>query len=97
MAPLPKGEQGVNSVQQSLAAIKWPKRAHPGALTKAGQERTPWLTRPELPLNKAACQCCLTWKDLAKQLPFRVNIFFKQVEQRQTGCDPFFMPLVEQK
>ena len=41
---MPKGEQGVNSVQQSLAAIKWPKRAHPGALTKAGQERTPWLT-----------------------------------------------------
>ena len=24
--------------------IKWPKRAHPGALTTAGQERTPWLT-----------------------------------------------------
>ena len=41
--PAPKGEQGA-SVQQSQAAIKWPERAHPGALTKAGQERTPWLT-----------------------------------------------------
>ena len=26
------------------APVKWPKRAHPGALTQAGQERTPWLT-----------------------------------------------------
>ena len=25
--------------------IRWPKRAHPGALSEAGQERTPWLTR----------------------------------------------------
>ena len=25
--------------------IRWPKRAHPGALAEAGQERTPWLTR----------------------------------------------------
>ena len=25
--------------------IRWPKRAHPGALSEAGQERTLWLTR----------------------------------------------------
>ena len=25
--------------------IRWPKRAHPGALSEAGQARTPWLTR----------------------------------------------------
>ena len=25
--------------------IRWPKKAHPGALSEAGQERTPWLTR----------------------------------------------------
>ena len=25
-------------------AVKWPRRAHPGALSAAGQERTPWLT-----------------------------------------------------
>ena len=35
---------GACSDQQHLTSIKWPKRAHPGALTDAGQERTPWLT-----------------------------------------------------
>ena len=25
--------------------VRWPKKAHPGALSEAGQERTPWLTR----------------------------------------------------
>ena len=25
-------------------AIRWPRQSHPGALTPAGQERTPWLT-----------------------------------------------------
>ena len=29
---------------QEQAAFQWPKRAHPGALSPAGQERTPWLT-----------------------------------------------------
>ena len=24
--------------------IRWPRQSHPGALTPAGQERTPWLT-----------------------------------------------------
>ena len=28
-----------------LLPIRWPKRAHPGALSEAGRERTPWLTR----------------------------------------------------
>ena len=42
--PTPCSGQGVSSDQQHQAAIKWPKRSHPGALTKAGQERTPWLT-----------------------------------------------------
>ena len=35
---------GASSDQQHLTSIKWPKRAHPGALTDAGRERTPWLT-----------------------------------------------------
>jgi len=39
--PMP---EGACSDQQHLTSIKWPKRAHPGALTDAGQERTPWLT-----------------------------------------------------
>ena len=42
--PTPSGGQGGCSDQQEPAAVKWPKRAHPRALTKAGQERTPWLT-----------------------------------------------------
>ena len=25
--------------------VRWPKKAHPGALSEAGQERAPWLTR----------------------------------------------------
>ena len=41
---MPGGGQRDSSNHQTLAAITWPKRAHPGALTKAGQERTPWLT-----------------------------------------------------
>ena len=36
--------EGACSDQQHLTSIKWPKRAHPGALTDAGQERRPWLT-----------------------------------------------------
>ena len=39
--PMP---EGACSDQQHLTSIKWPKRAHPGALTDAGRERTPWLT-----------------------------------------------------
>ena len=35
---------GACSGSQHPSSIKWPKRAHPGALTDAGQERTPWLT-----------------------------------------------------
>ena len=31
-------------VQEELP-FSWPKKAHPGALSEAGQERTPWLTR----------------------------------------------------
>ena len=42
--PMPGGGQENCSDPQELAAVKWPKRAHPGAPTKAGQERTPWLT-----------------------------------------------------
>ena len=36
--------EGACSGPQHPSSIKWPKRAHPGALTDAGQERTPWLT-----------------------------------------------------
>ena len=39
--PMP---EGACSGPQHPSSIKWPKRAHPGALTDAGQERTPWLT-----------------------------------------------------
>ena len=42
--PMPGSGQRDSSDHEALAAITWPKRAHPGALTKAGQERTPWLT-----------------------------------------------------
>ena len=42
--PMPCSGQGGSSDHQEPAAVKWPKRAHPGALTKAGQERAPWLT-----------------------------------------------------
>ena len=48
---------------------KQDKNAHDGSL--AG---------PEPPLNKAVCQCCLTWKDHAKQFPFLESIFFRRVE-----------------
>ena len=41
---MPSGGQRDSSNHKTLTAITWPKRAHPGALTKAGQERTPWLT-----------------------------------------------------
>ena len=42
--PMPGSGQGGCSDHQEPAAVKWPKRAHPGALTKAGQERTPCPT-----------------------------------------------------
>ena len=28
-----------------LHPLRWPKKAHPGALSQAGRERAPWLTR----------------------------------------------------
>lgn len=42
--PIPGSATSANSDPQNLSAINWPKRAHPGALTEAGRERTPWLT-----------------------------------------------------
>ena len=48
---------------------KQDKNAHHGSL--AG---------PEPLLNKAVCQCCLTWKDHAKQFPFLESIFFRRGE-----------------
>ena len=42
--PMPCSGHVVNSGHQEPAPVKWPKRAHPGALTHAGQERTLWLT-----------------------------------------------------
>lgn len=51
----------VNCGDREPAPVKWPKRAHPGALTQAGQERTPWLTswasshvRARLPVSIAS-------------------------------------------
>ena len=48
---------------------KQDKNAHHGSLPK-----------PEPLLNKAVCQCCLTWKDHAKQFPFLESIFFRRGE-----------------
>ena len=42
--PMPGSGQVASGDQPAPAPVKWPKRAHPGALTQAGQERTPWLT-----------------------------------------------------
>ena len=39
--PMPESAQNTSRDQQKPASIK---RAHPGALTEAGRERTPWLT-----------------------------------------------------
>lgn len=37
------------------AGIQWPKRAHPGALTEAGQARAPWLTSWARPTFEQGC------------------------------------------
>ena len=42
--PMPSSGNMVNRGDTEPAPVKWPKRAHPGVLTQAGQERTPWLT-----------------------------------------------------
>ena len=43
--PIPNtGPSSPAGIEASLP-ISWPKKAHPGALSEAGQERTPWLTR----------------------------------------------------
>ena len=42
--PMPCSGNTVNRGDVEPTPVKWPKRAHPGALTQAGQERTPWLT-----------------------------------------------------
>ena len=42
--PMPCRGNMDNGGDAEPAPVKWPKRAHPGALTQAGQERTPWLT-----------------------------------------------------
>ena len=58
---------GLNGLTQE-PSLKQDKSAHLGS-----------PVGPEPPLNKAVCQCCLTWKDLAKQFPFPANTFFRQV------------------
>ena len=35
--------------------VRWPKKAHPGALSEAGQARTPWLTRWARATFKQGC------------------------------------------
>ena len=40
--PIPLGKQA-DGHEQTPEAVTWPRRAHPGALSAAGQERTPWL------------------------------------------------------
>ena len=42
--PMPEGALSTNDTQQNSTAVQWPKRSHPGALTEAGRQRTPWLT-----------------------------------------------------
>ena len=42
--PTPKTHPPQASDPSEGLPIRWPKRAHPGALAEAGQERTPWLT-----------------------------------------------------
>ena len=42
--PTPEGALSTNDTQQNSTAVQWPKRSHPGALTEAGRQRTPWLT-----------------------------------------------------
>ena len=42
--PMPEGASSTSDTQQNSTAVQWPKRSHPGALTEAGRQRTPWLT-----------------------------------------------------
>ena len=43
--PLPNTCPSAPSGTGEGLPFSWPKKAHPGALSEAGQERTPWLTR----------------------------------------------------
>ena len=43
--PLPSAHPPQTPGTVEGTPVRWPKRAHPGALSQAGQERTPWLTR----------------------------------------------------
>ena len=50
---------GTSNASTGTDNIRWPKRAHPGALTKAGQERTPWLTSWARPTFEQGCLSAL--------------------------------------
>ena len=43
--PMPSTPHHPNTTTSEPHSIKWPKKAHPGALSETGPERTPWLTR----------------------------------------------------
>ena len=80
--------------------IRWPRQSHPGALTPAGQERTPWLTSwaratfeqgilSVLPTLEGPCTATSHC---------RGSIFSRPVRYHAIECDqPFSMPLVKPK
>ena len=43
--PRPVMPTNSTAMTDELHPIRWPKKAHPDALSEAGRERTPWLTR----------------------------------------------------
>ena len=78
---MPSSGQGGCSDHQEPAAVKWPKRAHPGALTKAGQERTPWLTSWARATFEQGCLSVLPHLEgPCKAIPFPESTFFRRVE-----------------
>ena len=78
--PMP---EGACSDQQHLTSIKWPKRAHPGALTDAGRERTPWLTSWARATFEQGCLSVLPHLEGAKLYPCLGSTSFRLVALRQ--------------
>ena len=92
--PIPSTPHHPATATSEPHSIKWPKKAHPGALSETGRERTPWLSPAgRVPLsNKGVCPCYHTWKVYAKP-SCQENSCFRPVAPLRIVCGRLYSML----
>ena len=87
--PIPSMQHLQANATSEPQAIKWPKKAHPGALDR-GRPRTPrcGLLAGRVPHSSKVCFVSVyhTWKALAKPSPCQVSTCFSQVASLPIAC-----------